>query len=56
VNLSIIIPSLNKGDSILTMVSNILDTINLDNYEIIIVNSGGTEKSAIKDLPMNSNL
>jgi glycosyltransferase involved in cell wall biosynthesis len=51
-NLSIIIPSLNEGDSIQTMVSNILDTINLDNYEIIIVNSGGTEKSAIKDLPM----
>ena len=34
------------------MVFNINQTIELDNYEIIIVNSGGTETSAIRDLSM----
>jgi len=51
-NLSIIIPSLNEGNSVEKMVSNINGTIGLDQYEIIVVNSGGTETSDIGKLPM----
>ena len=40
--LSIIIPCLNEESSVEKMVFNINQTIQLDNYEIIIVNSGGT--------------
>jgi glycosyltransferase involved in cell wall biosynthesis len=50
-SLSIIIPCLNEGTSLERMISNINDTIRLDNYEIIIVNSGGTETSAIANYP-----
>jgi GT2 family glycosyltransferase len=49
--LSIIIPSLNEDKSVERTVFNINDTIGLDQYEIIIVNSGGTETSEIKNLP-----
>jgi len=51
-SLSIIIPSLNEGYATQKTVSNIIDTIGLENYEIIVINSGGTEILAIKDLPM----
>jgi glycosyltransferase involved in cell wall biosynthesis len=43
---------LNEFDSVEKMVSNINETIGLDDYEIIIVNSGGTETSVIRKLPM----
>jgi glycosyltransferase involved in cell wall biosynthesis len=51
-SISVIIPSLNEGTDLRKTVSNIIDTIGLDNYEIIIVNSGGTEISEIMDLPI----
>jgi glycosyltransferase involved in cell wall biosynthesis len=50
--LSIIIPCLNEETSVEKMVFNINHTIELDEYEIIIVNSGGTETSTIRDLSM----
>src|SRR5215210_48538 len=52
---SIIIPSFNEGNSLETMIPNINETIGLDpddKYEIIVVNSGGTETQKIKKLPM----
>ncbi len=52
--LSIIIPTLNEGNSLVRMIPNIKGTIGLDNYEIIIINSGGTDVSTIRDLPMVS--
>jgi GT2 family glycosyltransferase len=51
-DLSIIIPALNENDSVEKMVSNIHNTIGLEEYEIIIVNSGGTKTSTIRDMPM----
>lgn len=51
-SLSIIIPSLNESDSVEKMILNVNDTIGLDDYEIIVVNSGGTETSSIEKLPM----
>ncbi len=50
-NLSIIIPSLNEGSLLEKTVFNILETIELRNYEIIIVNGGGTIVDRLKDLP-----
>ena len=50
-SISIIVPSLNEFDSVEKMIFNVIDTIELDDYEIIIVNSGGTETSAIQKLP-----
>lgn len=52
--MSIIIPTLNEGVMLERTVHNIIDTLGLDNYdyEIIIINSGGTEMSAIKKLRM----
>ena len=49
-NLSVIIPCLNEGNYVERSVSNIVDTIGLEQFEIIIVNSGRTETSLIKDL------
>ena len=51
-NLSIIIPALNESNSVEKMISNINDTIGLEQYEIIVINSGGTETSGIGKLPM----
>lgn len=50
--ISIIIPALNEGRSTEIMVYNISKTIELDNYEIIIVNSGGTDTLEVAKLPM----
>ena len=50
-NLSIVIPCLNEGNSVEKMVPNIIDTVGLDQFEIIIINSGGTDTSLIRDLP-----
>jgi GT2 family glycosyltransferase len=50
--LTIIIPSLNEGYSVERMVTNINETIGLSEYEIIIVDSGGTETLEVRDLPM----
>ena len=47
--LSVIIPSLNKGYDLRETVYNIIDTLEMDNYEIIVVNSASTEVSEIKD-------
>lgn len=52
--LSIIIPCLNEGRSVEKMVYNITNTIEQDDYEIIVVNSGGTETTEIKKLSMVS--
>jgi glycosyltransferase involved in cell wall biosynthesis len=49
---SIVIPSLNENDSVEKMVLNINETIGLDEFEIIIVDSGGTETSGVRELPM----
>ncbi len=49
--LSVIIPSLNEGKQVETMVRNIRDTVDLGNYEIIVVNSGGTDLSSVSNLP-----
>jgi glycosyltransferase involved in cell wall biosynthesis len=49
--LSIIIPSLNEGRSVEIMIPNIIETIGIEDYEIIVINSGGTETSAIKKMP-----
>ena len=51
-DISIIIPALNEGKSAEVTVDNIRKTIGLDNYEIIIVDSGGTETAEIRTLPM----
>lgn len=54
-SLSIIIPCLNEGNSLEKMIPNINNTIGLDDikdYEIIVINSGGTETEAIRDIPM----
>jgi glycosyltransferase involved in cell wall biosynthesis len=48
--LSIIIPCLNEGISVEIMVYNIINTIGIKHYEIIVINSGGTETSNIKNL------
>jgi glycosyltransferase involved in cell wall biosynthesis len=50
-DLSIIIPSLNEGSSLEKMVPNIRDTVGLNDYEIIVVNSGGTETAKIRRFP-----
>lgn len=50
--LSVIIPALNEGYDLIQTVFNIVDTVGMDNYEIIVVNSGGTQVSEIKDLSM----
>ena len=50
--LSVIIPALNEGYDLIQTVFNIVDTVRMDNYEIIVVNSGGTQVSEIKDLSM----
>jgi glycosyltransferase involved in cell wall biosynthesis len=50
--LSVIIPSLNEDRLLEKTVSNINHTIGIKEYEIIIVNSGGTETSAIRKLPL----
>jgi len=51
-SLSIIIPSLNEGDSVEQTVHNIVNTIKMKSYEIIVVNSGGTETSNIRGFPV----
>ena len=48
--ISIIIPSLNEGNYLQDTVFNITSTISSTDYEIIIVNSGGTQTSKIEDL------
>lgn len=50
-SLSIIISALNEDVSLEKTVCSIKETIELSNYEIIIVNSGGTECNQIKKLP-----
>jgi glycosyltransferase involved in cell wall biosynthesis len=50
-DISVVIPTLNEGRSAEGMVYNISETIGLDNYEIIIVNSGGTDLLEIARLP-----
>lgn len=50
IDISIIIPALNEGISAQIMVYNINQTIGLDDYEIIIVNSGGTDTSGMEKL------
>jgi glycosyltransferase involved in cell wall biosynthesis len=56
IQLSIIIPSLNEGKNLEETVFNINETIGLDNYEVIIINSkqglGRTETASIRRLPM----
>jgi glycosyltransferase involved in cell wall biosynthesis len=52
--LSIIIPCLNEGELVEKMVSNIVKTIETKSYEIIIINSGGTETSRVSKLTMVS--
>jgi glycosyltransferase involved in cell wall biosynthesis len=49
--LSVIIPSLNEGKQVEKMVNNIRDTIELKNYEIIVIDSGGTDLSLVRNLP-----
>ncbi len=49
--LSVIIPSLNEGKHVEEMIDNIRGTVGLADYEIVVVDSGGTELSAVKDLP-----
>ncbi len=53
-DISIIIPTLNEGRSAEVMAYNISKTIGLDNYEIIIVNSGGTDTLEVAKFPMVS--
>lgn len=48
--LSIIIPCLNEGRSVEKMVYNITNTVQQNDFEIIIVNSGGTETTEISKL------
>lgn len=48
--LSIIIPCLNEGNNVEKTVSNIKNTIGLNDYEIIIVNNGGTELSSARKI------
>ena len=50
-DISVVVPTLNEGRSAEGMVYNISETIGLDNYEIIIVNSGGTDLLEIARLP-----
>jgi len=50
--LSIIIPCLNEANSLEKMVPNIQSTVGLDDYEIIVINSGGTETSLVRKLSM----
>ena len=50
--LSIVIPSLNENESVEKMVFNINETIGLDEFEIIIVDSGGTATSGVREHPM----
>ena len=50
-SMSIIIPSLNEGDNLERTVRNMIVTIGLEDYEIIVVNEGGTETSSIRNLP-----
>lgn len=50
--LSVIIPTLNEGCELRETVFNIVNTIGIDSYEIIIVDNGGTEISEIKGLSM----
>lgn len=54
--LSIVIPSLNEGGSLESMVPDIVRTIGLDvdEYEVVVIDSGGTETSGIRKLPMVS--
>jgi glycosyltransferase involved in cell wall biosynthesis len=51
--LSVVIPSLNERGSLNSTIPNIVDTIGLqqDEYEILVVNSGGTETAGISGLP-----
>jgi glycosyltransferase involved in cell wall biosynthesis len=49
--MSIIIPSLNEGKQVETTVHNIRSTVDLKQYEIVVVDSGGTVLSAIEGLP-----
>ncbi|MGI0090122.1 MAG: glycosyltransferase, partial [Nitrososphaerales archaeon] len=49
--LSIIIPCLNEGKRVETMINNIRDTVGLSDYEIDVVSSGGTDLSSVGDLP-----
>lgn len=51
-NLSIIIPALNESDLLEKTVYSINDTIELNDYEIIVINSGGTKTSEVKNLEM----
>ena len=50
-SLSIIIPALNEGLSLDRTVRSINETIGLGEYEIVIVNSGGTDCTQIRNLP-----
>ncbi len=47
--LSIIIPCLNEGPSVRETVSNIRNTVNTDDYEIIVVDGGGTDLNSLDD-------
>ncbi len=48
--LSIIIPSLNEGKNVEATINNIRDTVELDNYEIIVADCGGTDLSLVKNI------
>jgi glycosyltransferase involved in cell wall biosynthesis len=52
--LSVIIPALNEGSSLEFMIPNMRNTIglNADEYEIIVINSGGTDTTSLVNLPM----
>jgi glycosyltransferase involved in cell wall biosynthesis len=52
-NLSIIIPCLNEKTSLIFMIPDIINSIGLDKneYEIIVINSGGTDTASIKREP-----
>jgi glycosyltransferase involved in cell wall biosynthesis len=50
-SLSIIIPALNEGAILDRTVRSITETIGLGNYEIIIVNSGGTDCEQLRNFP-----
>lgn len=49
--LSIVIPSLNEGPNAARTVRGIQRTIGLDEYEIILVDSGGTELDSVRGTP-----
>ncbi|MDE1831715.1 MAG: glycosyltransferase [Thaumarchaeota archaeon] len=48
--LSIIIPSLNEGKNVEMTINNIKSTIDIDDYEIIVADCGGTDLSSVSSM------